>query len=86
MKLWEAPLSSSALTDTAPNETCSCSNLLLEGDKTSRAKTWIKSAENIWFGLYAIVVPLFSFLEQFEVLRGGGYVGCIWVGLCNGVH
>ena len=33
MKLWEAPVSSSALEDTAPNKTYNYSNLWVKGDK-----------------------------------------------------
>ena len=39
MKLWEAELSSSELTDTEPNKTCNYSNLLVGGSKISEAET-----------------------------------------------
>ena len=71
MKLWEAPLSSSALADTAPIETCSCSNLRAKGTKISGAESLKKKAKKIYLNLYATVVSKLSFWEKSGVLEVG---------------
>ena len=55
--------------------------------KRSGVEIWGKNAEKIClniFSNYGFIIQVFS--KSFKVLEVGGYVGCIWVKWCTGIH
>ena len=70
IKFWEAPLSSSTLSDTAPNRRCTYGNLWAKFTKKKKQSFGQKALFALFF--YATVVFLFSFFGKVGISEDGG--------------